>query len=212
MTQEDKAKAYDEMTRLLSNWYKNETDIGIKDHISAIYPEIAESADEKIRKRLIEEMRRFQEEAAKESCDADFEFAKKAIAWLEKQGEQKSKECLLEEGRSGEEEEKLLKFVGKGDIVAFYEEWKGEKRRCLMLVKSYDYGNGDMTVSAEHPYGASAPRCIWGLCCTGTWYGDWVPNTHEFFKATEEEKQLLIDKMPDDVRARAIELNLIPSK
>lgn len=88
MTQEEKAKAYDEMTRLLSNRYKCETDIGIIDHISAIYPEIAESADEKIRKRLIEEMRRFQEEAAKESCDADFEFAKKAIAWLEKQGEQ----------------------------------------------------------------------------------------------------------------------------
>lgn len=253
MTQEEKAKAYDEMTRLLSDWYKNETDIGIKDHISAIYPEIAESADEKIRKRLIEEMRRFQEEAAKESCDADFEFAKKAIAWLEKQGEQKSvdapqdlsafktqlKECLLEDGWSGadpiylndaavykakqelslipnhakwsEKEEKPLKFVGKGDIVAFYEEWKGEKRRCLMLVKSYDYGNGDMTVSAEHPYGASAPRCIWGLCCTGTWYGDWAPGTHEFFKATEEEKQLLINKMPGDVRARAIELNLIPS-
>ena len=67
-----------------------------------------------------------------------------------------------------------------------------------MLVKSYDYG-------------ASAPRCIWGLHCTGTWYGDWAPSTHKFFKATEEEKQLLIDKMPDDVRARAIELGLIPS-
>lgn len=111
-----------------------------------------------------------------------------------------------------EKEEKSLKFVGKGDIVAFYEEWKGEKRRGLMLVKSYDYGNGDMTVSDKHPYGASGPRCIWGFCCTGTWYRDWVPSTHEFFKATEEEKQLLLDKMPDDVRARAIELELIPSK
>ena len=106
-------------------------------------------------------------------------------------------------------EEKPLKFVGKGDIVAFYEEWKGEKKRCVMLVRSYDYGNGDMTVSDKHPYGASAPRCIWGLHCTGTWYGDWAPSTHEFYKATEEEKQRLIDEMPEYVRARATELKLI---
>ena len=58
------------------------------------FPELAESEDEKIRKRLVEEMRNFQREAAKESCDTDFEFAKKAVAWLEKQGKKKEKTAM----------------------------------------------------------------------------------------------------------------------
>ena len=126
MSQEEKAKAYDEMTRLLSNWYKSETDIGIKDHISAIYPEIAESEDERIRQDIITTL------SIGVSCDKSalhpgaHTTLKEAITWLKKQ------------------EEKPLKFVGKGDIVAFYEEWEGKKRRGIMLVKNYDYGNGDM--------------------------------------------------------------------
>ena len=259
MSQEEKAKAYDEMTRLLSNWYKSETDIGIKDHISAIYPEIAESEDEKIRKWLINLVKnhiKWLENKIREQLSngqiygGELDKAQASLAWLEKKEDKpltlqdlspfktQVKGYLLEEGwpeadsiylnqaavnktkqelslipnhaKGSEKEEKPLKIVGKGDIVAFYQEWKGEKKRGIMLVKSYDYGNGDMTVSEEHPYGASAPRCIWGLHCTGTWYGDWAPSTHEFFEATEEEKQLLIDKMPNDVKARAIELNLIP--
>ena len=133
MTQEEKAKAYDEMTRLLSNWFKSETDIGIKDHISAIYPELAESEDERIRKWLINLVKNrieWLENKIREQLSngqiygEELDKANDSLAWLEKQGEQKPVE----------KEEKPLKIVGKGDIVAFYEEWKGEKKRGLITV------------------------------------------------------------------------------
>lgn len=104
------------------------------------------------------------------------------------------------------QEEQPLDYVGIGDIVAFYEEWKGKKVRCTMLVKSYDYGNGDVRVSEEHPYGASAPRCLWGYHCTGTWYGDWASSASTFYKATEKEKQILMDNIPPDIRGKALNL------
>ena len=123
MTQEEKAKAYDEMTRLLSNWYKSETDIGIKDHISAIYPELAESEDERIRKWLINLVKNhinYLEDEIREQLSngqiygEELDKANDSLAWLEKQGEQKPvdasqdlsavkaqlKEYLLEEGWS----------------------------------------------------------------------------------------------------------------
>ena len=86
MTTEEKAQAYDEAKARMSRaWNDNRCTLGF---MNEIFPELKESEDERIRKRLVEEMRHFQREAAKESCDADFEFAKSAIAWLEKQGEE----------------------------------------------------------------------------------------------------------------------------
>lgn len=90
-----------------------------------------------------------------------------------------------------------LKSVKVGDIVAYWEDWKGSKNKGLLLVKSFDYGDGDLTVNEEHPYGASAPRCLWGKSAIGgDFYGDYAPGALYYYPATEEEKTELIDSIP----------------
>ena len=86
MTQEEKAKAYDEMMRLFSNRHKSETDIGIIDHISVIYPELAESEDERIRKDILVVLERAATKFFKEEGKMPVWYDG-AIAWLKKQGE-----------------------------------------------------------------------------------------------------------------------------
>lgn len=90
-----------------------------------------------------------------------------------------------------------LKSVKVGDIVAYWENWKGSENKGLLLVKSFDYGNGDLTVNKEHPYGASAPRCLWGKSAIdGTFYGGYAPGALYYYPATEEEKAELIASIP----------------
>lgn len=90
-----------------------------------------------------------------------------------------------------------LKSVKVGDIVAYWENWKGSKNKGLLLVKTFDYGNGDLTVNKEHPYGASAPRCLWGKSAIGgTFYGNYAPGALYYYPATEEEKAELITSIP----------------
>jgi len=90
-----------------------------------------------------------------------------------------------------------LKSVKVGDIVAYWENWKGSQNKGLLLVKTFDYGNGDLTVNKEHPYGASAPRCLWGKSAIGgTFYGDYAPGALYYYPATEEEKAELLASIP----------------
>ena len=88
MTQEEKAKAYDEALERA----KELLEIGLKDTrdkrvVLSFFPELKESEDERIRKELIEHI--------KANCETGFVLFQKfspddVIAWLEKQGEKKS--------------------------------------------------------------------------------------------------------------------------
>jgi len=89
MTQEEKAKAYDEAIERAESIY-NETAIPsatTKGICTYIFPELKESEDERIRKGLIEGFQQYDEE----ECWRDIEYLriKDIIAWLEKQNEQK---------------------------------------------------------------------------------------------------------------------------
>jgi hypothetical protein len=83
MTQEEKAKKYDkaleELRGLLEGIREEKREI-LEEDITSIFPELKESEDEKIRKRIIH---------ALHGDVLDMEETNKAIAWLEKQGEQK---------------------------------------------------------------------------------------------------------------------------
>ena len=52
--------------------------------IDDIVPELRDSEDEKIRQWLVEQMEKFQREAAKEECYFDFHKTEKALQWLKK--------------------------------------------------------------------------------------------------------------------------------
>ena len=86
MTIEEKAKRYDEALERCRKLYNeakaNEYTSGIEDY-ETIFPELAESEDERIRKTLITFFQRF----PYDNIDSAGTNAKEAIAWLEKQGE-----------------------------------------------------------------------------------------------------------------------------
>lgn len=84
MKQEEKAKAYDEALERAKQGIKDCGDNeGRKKMIYNIFPELAESEDERIRKAMIQYFQRFPYENLKEAGIT----AKDAIAWLEKQGQ-----------------------------------------------------------------------------------------------------------------------------
>jgi hypothetical protein len=86
MTIEEKAKRYDEALTKARN-IVNSINVGLigKDSFEAVFPELRESEDERIRKWLIKDMGR------RLSCWTSTEVTKEQVlAWLEKQGEQKS--------------------------------------------------------------------------------------------------------------------------
>lgn len=78
MTQEEKAKAYDEAVKEASIAYKDE-DKHLKATLERIFPELKESEDERIKKNCIHFL-----ELQKQHHAATFEI-EECIAWLEKQ-------------------------------------------------------------------------------------------------------------------------------
>ena len=78
-TIEEKAKAYDESVERAKVAYKD-TDRHIKATIERIFPELAESEDERIRKAIVSFIET-------EACDSP--ISKEWIAYIEKQKEQK---------------------------------------------------------------------------------------------------------------------------
>ena len=99
MTQEEKAKAYDKAINLIKDYNKDEEGfICVKPE--KIFPELKESKDERIRKALIEVF------SNREKYLIDQSFGditvSEALAWLEKQGEQKvNYTTLVETGNGG---------------------------------------------------------------------------------------------------------------
>lgn len=100
MTQEEKAKAYDEALLIAKSKIKNNKDhVLYENDVIEIFPELKESEDEKIRKDLIQWIDEFPDTIWRGH------YKKDVIDWLEKQGEQKP--------TWGEDDEKMVK-----DIIA----------------------------------------------------------------------------------------------
>ena len=80
MTQEEKAKAYDEALERMKSWVRGERPECFTEAQKVaefIFPELKESDDERIRKEIIQSIRDNMCVIHKDKC----------IAWLEKQGE-----------------------------------------------------------------------------------------------------------------------------
>ena len=85
MTIEEKAKAYDEALKVLHK-YDGANIVLSQSLKEEMFPELAESEDERIRKEMIKVIRK---EAKEFPSSIIAENASSWIAWLEKQGEQK---------------------------------------------------------------------------------------------------------------------------
>lgn len=117
MTLEEKAKAYDEALERAVEFHKD-TDRHLKATIERIFPELKESKDERIRKRLIDCLKfslkgAEEQDAAGCSRQKDIEAYKWGIAYLEKHKEHKS----LPLGLSVEDLEKLPYFSPSSEVL-----------------------------------------------------------------------------------------------
>ena len=101
MTQEEKAKAYDEAIERAKEWYSDaQIGIGFKVNLEKLFPELEEDRDERIRKAIIEFF-----ELQDDNTTFSLIPKKDILAWLKKQGERKP--------AWSEEDEKMVK-----DIIA----------------------------------------------------------------------------------------------
>ena len=81
MTQEEKAKAYDEALERASAAYKD-NDRHLKATLERIFPELKESDDEKIKNAILNHLKKMWENCQDDVCGVHVEDA---IAWVEKQ-------------------------------------------------------------------------------------------------------------------------------
>ena len=140
---EEKAKRYDEAIKKAKSKIKNDKDhVLYEDDVIEMFPELAESEDERIRKELISFIQdKIDEINLKVSGDYDDRDAddiaqenwcKKTITWLEKQGEQKTiDEIAKEVCKNKVSAMTFLKSAGimneKGELADEYKIEQGEQ-------------------------------------------------------------------------------------
>ena len=88
MTIEEKAKAYDKALVIARSRYSTETEESVRICLELMFPELKESEDERIRKGLIRVFSNREKYVINQSF-GDINVSD-ILAWLEKQGEQKS--------------------------------------------------------------------------------------------------------------------------
>lgn len=82
LSTEEKAKAYDEALERAREWYNDpHITIGLKGNLEDIFPELKESKDEKVRKRLIDLIYKVYANTSYITCVEHEDM----LAWLEKQ-------------------------------------------------------------------------------------------------------------------------------
>jgi len=96
MTQEEKAKAYDEAIERAKSWYIN-AQIDSKKSLEDLFPELKELEGERIRKALIDFLSDLPDSDTFRGIPPS-----KIIAWLEKQDEQKSTEKIEPKFKKGD--------------------------------------------------------------------------------------------------------------
>lgn len=83
---EEKAKRYDEAIKKLRDFYRDYDTISclidVKEELANLFPELAESEDERIRKALIKYFTLSDDNADYQCCGVHY---KDIVAWLEKQ-------------------------------------------------------------------------------------------------------------------------------
>lgn len=112
LTIEEKAKAYDEAVTKSIEFYTLCKKCGAKgtvDFLEDIFPELKESEDERIRKEIIDSIKELR-------LIGTPSYREKAIAWLEKQGGQKS---------DWSEEDDLVEELDYDDYIRFFNEHPG---------------------------------------------------------------------------------------
>jgi len=134
MTQEEKAKAYDEAIKV-ANKYKD-THIMFSQIKDEIFPELAESEDGKIRKWLIDTIK----QVPNDSIEWETIDKSSVLAWLEKQGEQKKSYNTC---NSSMIDNKKSPYGEKRDF-GYFEEKPADKPEPKFKVgyKVYDLRNG----------------------------------------------------------------------
>ena len=81
MTQEEKAKAYDEALERASIAHKDE-DRHLKETLERIFPELKENDDKKIKNAILNHLKKMQGNCQDDVCGVHVDDA---IAWVEKQ-------------------------------------------------------------------------------------------------------------------------------
>ena len=89
MTQEEKAKAYDEALERAKTLYENANGMILKKWVEQVFPELAQSEDEKVRKELIDAVQGLWDNDAL-PIPLSVKRKDEWLAWLEKQKEYES--------------------------------------------------------------------------------------------------------------------------
>ena len=118
MTQEEKAKAYDEALERAKTLYENANGMILKKWVEQVFPELKESEDEKVSKELIDAVQGLWDNDAL-PIPLSVKRKDEWLAWLEKQGEP-----------SDEEMKTLLRTEyekGRADVIAeMQKDWSEE--------------------------------------------------------------------------------------
>lgn len=161
MTTEEKARAY-EAALERAKYYQKENGSAV---ISAIFPELSESDDEKVRKALVKYFTLSDEHAYNEACGVSY---KDIVAWLEKQ-----KELTSDEEKQGKEDvlwcinqaKKYAKDENEMGTCWFAEKWL-EKQGDSATPQVYETKNGEViTYSESEGYKVVEPKFK---------VGDWI--------------------------------------
>ena len=154
MTTKEKARAY-EAALERAKYYQKENGSAV---ISAIFPELSESDDEKVRKALVKYFTLSDEHAYNETCGVSY---KDIVAWLEKQ-----KELTSDEEKQGKEDvlwcinqaKKYAKDENEMGTCWFAEKWL-EKQGDSAIPQVYETKNGEViTYSESEGYKVVEPK------------------------------------------------------
>lgn len=163
MTQEEKARRYDEALERAKDFYKGykQRDNQLyADDLETIFPELCESEDEMIRKELIKHLK----DGAEGYMPAgDSEDYARWLAWVEKQDEKKSQRMVSAEAKEAlydkptdEEMKELLRTEyekGRADTIAeMKSSWSEEdERMCQETIDWFEKKCFPYALESENP-------------------------------------------------------------
>jgi hypothetical protein len=148
---EEKARAYDEVTKKVNDYYEGKTKIysDVDKTLNYLFPELKESEDDRIKKELIEYFKWNTEQILDNFDNKD------VLAWLEKHSEQKTiDEIAKEVCKNKESAMAFLKSAGimneKGELADEYKIEQGEQNpEEADNLHNYLYGEREATWSEE---------------------------------------------------------------
>ena len=179
MTQEEKAKAYDEaLSRAKASYGTGAYDDATTEFI---FPGLSESEDERIRKRVVEIFEAIVMGGYSSQYDTKDVKVNDILAWLEKQKEQPTNEEMLRTLRAEYEK-------GVADTIAKYE----QKEQNIVEIVDPKFNVGDTIVDKN------GNKCtITNRCLLYQYYSD-SDHSHEI-KFSEQDKWELVKQKPTEL-------------